>query len=496
MIALTAPRNPLNQLIWLGIAIAGGILIATQPITTIVGGMALVILTYLATYTPLTVLTVALILSPMGVLLTTEASFQLPLDIGQLLTMAFIGAWIVFRIIHHRPLRDIRWSSVHISLLLFIIATGLTVFTAESLNTWLNEWLKWVLMLTVALLVYNLAYHRQWQWIVFGLIIAGVANAIIGIHIFFGGSGALHLLINNRFFRAFGTFGQPNPFGGFMGLLLPIATMMSLGYLLTLWHTWRKSKTLPLNEVMWLAFYGMSAGLLGIGVIISWSRGAWLSMGVSFVVMAIAIPRRWWQSLFLAGCIVILGSIIWSSNRLPATIQDRIQSSTEELFAVNDARAVDVTIENFAVLERLAHWQAATNIARYNPWLGVGFGNYEIVYEDYRLINWDEPLGHAHNYYLNVLAEAGIIGAFCYGVMWILILGFTWRIRKHPDNLSRAVSIGIIGTWVYLATHSLTDNLYVNNLFLHLGVIIGLVAILHRPISQMRTIGKLWHSPK
>lgn len=496
MIALTSPRNTFNWLIWSGIAIASGILIATQPIIILVGGVALVTLAYLATYTPLTVLIIALILSPIGVLLTTEAPIQLPLDIGQLLTIAFIGAWMAFRIIHKRPFGDIRWSSVHIPLVVFIVATGLTVFTAHSLSTWVNEWLKWVLMLLVALLIYNLVYQRQWQWVVFGLIVAGVANAIIGIHIFLGGSGALHLLINNHFFRAFGTFGQPNPFGGFMGLLLPIASMMTFGYLLNLWQSWKKSKTISVNEFMCLSFYGISTGLLGIGVVISWSRGAWLSMGISFIVMAIAIPRKWWQSVFLAGSIIILVGIVWTSNRLPATIQDRLRSATEEIFAITDARAVDITTDNFAVLERLAHWQAATNMARYNPWLGVGLGNYEVVYEEYRLINWDEPLGHAHNYYLNVLAEAGIIGAFCYGAMWIFILRFTWHIRNHPDNLTRTLSIGIIGTWVYLATHSLTDNLYVNNLFLHLGVIIGLVATLHRPLTQMQTIGKLWHSPK
>ena len=109
----------------------------------------------------------------------------------------------------------------------------------------------------------------------------------------------------------------------------------------------------------------------------------------------------------------------------------------------------------------------------------MGAGNYEVVYDRYRLLNWDEPLGHAHNYYLNILAEAGIIGLTGYVTLWMTMVWFTWRTREHPDTLSRCIAIGLLGTWSYLSVHSLLDDLYVNNLFLHLGVMIGILAILY-----------------
>jgi O-antigen ligase len=141
---------------------------------------------------------------------------------------------------------------------------------------------------------------------------------------------------------------------------------------------------------------------------------------------------------------------------------------------------VDITPENYANVERLAHWQAAYNMAQANPWLGVGFGNYEIAYPSYNLINWNLALGHAHNYYLNVFAEAGMIGLAAYAVLWLIVMVLTWRARRHPDPLARLIVVGLFGTWVYLAVHSLTDNLYVNNLFLHLGVLLGVLAVLGR----------------
>jgi O-antigen ligase len=118
-------------------------------------------------------------------------------------------------------------------------------------------------------------------------------------------------------------------------------------------------------------------------------------------------------------------------------------------------------------------------MAQANPWLGVGFGNYEVAYSNYNLINWKLALGHAHNYYLNVFAETGIIGLISYVALWLSVMLLTWRTRRHPDPLARLIAVGLLGTWTYLAVHSLTDNLYVNNLFLHLGVMLGILALLH-----------------
>lgn len=175
---------------------------------------------------------------------------------------------------------------------------------------------------------------------------------------------------------------------------------------------------------------------------------------------------------------------MWFGGLLPASIINRVGSSTEQLFSFSDVRGVDITSANYAIVERLAHWQAALNMATDNLWLGVGFGNYEAAYDTYRLINWDEALGHAHNYYLNMLAEAGLVGLSTYLAFWLYVVWLTWRLREHPDLEVRLFAVGLFGTWVYLAFHSLLDNLYVNNLFLHLGILLGMLSHLVRQITH------------
>lgn len=457
-----------------------GLILALTPITTSSIALILPVIIVFCGISPLSALVFLVILSPLRTLIATEANFPLPLDIGQMLVAGLIISWFTHKVVHGEKRITLYWSPVYTPLFVFVLVSGITVFAAWSNTTWLTEWLKWVFIAVLMICVMQIGQHNRWQWIILALVTAGAANALIGIYIFMGGSGADHLIINNRFFRAFGTFGQPNPFGGFMGLLIPISASAVCGYGTLLYTRWRCEQPHNLSDALQFSFYAICTTVMSLALIMSWSRGAWLSFGASMLIMAIALPRRWWQSLALSIMLVVIGGGIWFAGLVPSSISDRVNSATSEIFAFNDIRAVDITSANFAVVERLAHWQAAIEMAQSHPWLGVGMGNYEIAYDTYRLINWTEPLGHAHNYYLNILAESGIIGLSAYLAMWITFIGLTWRARKHPDFIAHTIVAGLMGSWAYLLFHSLTDNLYVNNMFLHLGIMIGLLAIIER----------------
>ncbi len=464
--------------IWIALALAVGLLAATQPPAITLIALALLGFALLSAITPLSALAVVLVLAPLRTLIETEAPGSMPIEIGEATFAALIAAWLIYSVARKRSVIPLQWSPVYLPILGFLLATGISAFHAISLAAWLNEWLKWVSILLLIAVCLDLG---AWEWIVFLLVLSGVVNAVIGIYEFFGGSGALVLLIANRFFRAFGTFGQPNPFGGFMGLLAPIALMAALGYGLRAWRS-RSRFAFALT-----IFYAVSAALLVIGLFFSWSRGAWLGFGASMIALLLALPRKWWYGVAPAAATVAVVVILWVSGSLPASVVSRIQSVTDEIATFSDVRGVNITPENYANVERLAHWQAAIFMIQANPWFGVGFGNYEAAYPAYNLLNWPLALGHAHNYYLNIFAEAGIIGLIAYLGMWTVIVALTWRARRHPDPLARLIVIGLLGTWTYLAVHSLTDNLYVNNLFLHLGVMLGLLALLQR-VAPFRNV--------
>ncbi len=481
MTILSVHRSTHAQLLpWLLAALLFGFIVATQPLPLVIAFSGLIGFFLLSAITPLATLMFVIILAPLRTLIATESNLQLPIDIGQLLLVSFILAWFLHHIAFKRSLPRIIWSPVYVPLFIFLTLIGVSIFPAQSMGVWINEWLKWLQMLIMVAVTLTLVRNREWQWLVFGLALAGLTNALIGLYEFMGGSGALHLLINGRFFRAFGTFGQPNPFGGFMGILAPIMLMVMIGYTVCWWKS-RQWSAFGLAAV-----YSLVSAVLLIGIVISWSRGAWLAFGAALAVMLFALPRRSSYGVALAAILIGGFGALWFSGALPTSVMARISSSTADYFAFDDMRGVDITPANYPVVERLAHWQAALNMNRSHPWTGIGFGNYAKVYDQYRLINWHEPLGHAHNYYLNLLAEGGFIGLTGYITLWIIIFWLNWRVRRHPDILARFVSIGLLGTWTYLAVHSLFDNLYVNNLFLHIGLILGILAVLYNQVNHGR----------
>jgi O-antigen ligase len=110
--------------------------------------------------------------------------------------------------------------------------------------------------------------------------------------------------------------------------------------------------------------------------------------------------------------------------------------------------------------------------------LGVGFGNYEAAYPAFALINWPDALGHAHNYYLNLLAETGVVGLGAYLFFWAAVFWQTLTVLGQLKWPERGIALGLLAAWVALATHHLVDKLYVNNIYIHLGVMLGLLQLL------------------
>ncbi len=473
--SITLHRSPW---LWLYTAIGIGVGVALLPPDLLFTGIAGLLL-LLALCSPLAATVILFTVSPLRALVTTEAPGLLPFDIGQAAFALLLVSWIARHLIRRRSLREaFHYSPLLIPIALFIASTAFSLFSAYSAQSWLTEWLKWVQMSIVIVVLLDLGRDYGWRWLLIALVMAAIANALIGIYQYYGGSGALHLVVESVHFRAFGTFGQPNPFGGFMGLIAPIAVTAALASWRRWWNNQHHPSGWAVGQLVQALFFTFGSAITLTALYFSWSRGAWLGAGASIVIVVLAIPRKISISLAIIGFGIGLMLLATASGRIPQSIVSRLNSITGELASAGDVRGIDINAANYANLERLAHWQAALSMGAAYPWTGVGFGNYEDAYFEFSLLNWDIALGHAHNYYLNIFAETGIIGFTAYTSMMLFIFALTWRLRQHPDPSMRLIGIGVLGSWSYLMVHSLTDNLYVNNLFLHIGALFALVALL------------------
>jgi O-antigen ligase len=200
-----------------------------------------------------------------------------------------------------------------------------------------------------------------------------------------------------------------------------------------------------------------------------------MGFGAAALAMAVALPRKARWGLLLVAVLVVGGVGLYTTGLLPASVVARLTDFAQYV-RFEDVRGVGINDANYAVIERMAHWQAGLEMLRYNLWTGVGFGCYEPAYAQFALINWPIALGHAHNYYLNMAAETGLLGLAAYLFLWGAVFWQTWQVTRRAKGFLRGVAIGLLGTWTHLSVHHLFDNLYVNNVHLHVGVWLGILA--------------------
>jgi O-antigen ligase len=355
------------------------------------------------------------------------------------------------------------------TLLLLVLASALT---STKLTLTLKEGIKWLEILLIASFVS--VYFRQTRLVLtlLGvLFLAASAEALYGVYQFVTATGPAHFALG-PFIRAFGHFGQPNPFAGYLASVVPLALVMIF--------------VSPSRRYRVFAF--VCAGIIGTAILMSFSRGAWLGLSVALIVMLLSWRPSAARALALFAAVGLILAILGATNLMPPILAERL-GPVAEYFGVFDVRGVRPTPENFALIERLAHWQAGWEMFLENPVLGVGAGNYPVRYLDYSLPGWPDSLGHAHNYYLNMAAEAGVAAGLA--LVWVLgsIMATARAAFRRSAGFSRGLALGLLGATVVFAVHSFFDNLLVNSMAIQIGVFLGLAMMLLDTASTETLVG-------
>ena len=264
--------------------------------------------------------------------------------------------------------------------------------------------------------------------------------------------------------RAHGTFEQPNPYGGYLALVLPLALALALA---------------APRRGLRLAGFGASAAL-GLGILLSLSRGAWLgTLAALSVVWLLESQRNRLRAIALAYVGLTATLIALILGLIPAAILARFT----DLFVYGSRLVQELRAgpnpDNWAILERVSQWYAGWQMLANNPFLGVGIGNYPKAYETYALPGWPTGVGHAHNYYLNLAAEGGLLTF----VAFLFFMGLAWRLairtwRQAPDNWGRMLALGLMGSLAAFTAHSLVDSLFVHSIGILLGILFGILSAL------------------
>ncbi len=361
---------------------------------------------------------------------------------------------------------DVRWAWWAGPLLLYIGVAVLSVTQATSVTLSLKEILK----LGEALIAYLLALTyvdtpAKLRRLVFLLVVAAVAQACYGLLQTFAHAGPASF-VRAGALRASGTFSQPNPFAGFLNFTLPL---MLAGVITGVPIAGRLTRPAAL--------------ILAAAVLASGSRGALLALIAALAVMLlIRVPRA---RILIAVAVVALFALV--AGAVFGLVPASITTAVLDVFGVSNIDIANPTPLDWATAERLAHQLAGLNMFFAHPLLGVGIGNYPAVYAHYKLAGpWDPPLGHAHNYYINIAAEAGIVGFIAFMVALIAAFVIVARLyRRAATPWARAVALGVLGALVTVVVHNNFDNLFVHEMEAQFALMVGIATV----ACRLETVG-------
>jgi putative inorganic carbon (HCO3(-)) transporter len=447
----------------LGLALTASLAITMLPLTwaaLFVGGAIVVLMTLAHPRFGLLLIVPAV---PFGSLRQVQIGVM-NVGLEEVLVALVLGAWLL-RMLGRRDVRW-QWPPLSLPLLAFLGVLLLSLLQATSLQHGLKEIIKWAEVLALYIMAAN-ELDERWARLLVGVILGtGALAALQGIYQFLFQVGPEGFVLFGRFMRAYGTFEQPNPYAGYLGLTLPLALGLVIAAVLPVAGRVR---------AWWLAWAGGCGALMLAALIMSWSRGAWLGFAAAVAVMVLAVVVRHGRAavlLVLAGLLVIYLLLAAGVTRLPPALGQRF-GDLLPYADISDVRGAEVTDANFAVLERMAHWQSALAMWTDHPWLGVGIGNYAPAYARYALPQWPDALGHAHNYYLNIAAEAGLLGLAAYLLLWGAALLGAWRAAQRSWGFGSGVTLGVLGAVAHLGVHHLFDNLFVHGMYLHLALLLS-----------------------
>lgn len=171
---------------------------------------------------------------------------------------------------------------------------------------------------------------------------------------------------------------------------------------------------------------------------LTYSRGAWLSLAAIVLGLTLFYDKRFGFLFFLIPLVLLFyhGQMV-----------ERFLS----LFSGEDT----------SVGLRFALWESTIAMIEEHPLLGVGWGSYYLAYPDYNFFIQDEHvlIFHAHNMYLNMLAEVGIIGGAAF-LLTFFAQGFLcWKLYRGKASLfTRTLGLGGLLMVMAIAVLSMSDH--------------------------------------
>jgi hypothetical protein len=387
---------------------------------------------------------------------------------------AIIAALIVFLLVRNKP--RIKWDLIHVLLAVFLLINVLSlminwIMIDPRSIPWaggLKSPLIYNLLVTIYLLMNIVTFWIAGKVIVSTKILEKSIEIVVLFSVFASFWGIImvmghmtgwlkeEILIVNLFPRLTGTATEPQVFGNFLLLGWPLSLVLLIKR--SNWVNLLSVFILSLSLIMTFsmgAWLGALGGLLLIGVLSY--KGLSVKLGISLIAILVLI----------IGCLTIFSLVyppylanfdkytsklmVWNIKKEATIYKESIKGRNPEEYRGDIVNRFDDK------LQRVWMGQAAINMFRAKPLLGVGPGNYGFLYNEYKPSGTPRKpyMEKTHNAYLEILAETGILGLTVFLAIMLILL-----IKSWPRTLLGA---GCYASVVALMIHGLSFGILAHN---------------------------------
>ncbi len=340
-------------------------------------------------------------------------------------------------------------------LICFLVGTGLSLIVANDAVRGLRLYIVLLLLSGLYVLVPLLVRDERTISQIIAAWFAGTAIAVgVGLGQYMTSREQTIPILTSvgivRGVRVYGTFGDPNYFAAFLVLGLPVALIGIF-----------QRQIVPIVRILLAGL----ALLMGLTLILTLSRGGLLGMVVSSVGILVFGTRAGLPTRHLLGPLYLTAALGTAAVLAPDAIVV-LQHRLPDLLNVDRGSAVN--------LERIRLWEAALEIASDHPFLGIGLGNFPLVYPRYAEVDVMVRAAIAHNSFLELLAETGPLTL----LMGLIFFGQVLR-RGYYACVSRGstswVAVGFLSGAIGFLVQMLTVSIhYTAHFWFVLGLLIAL----------------------
>jgi len=353
--------------------------------------------------------------------LLSRWEFQIHQSIPSFNFNTLIGG-LVFIVIGLFLIKNIK--SIHSIPLFYIISIflGLTFFSIfysiDSFNS-IREFIRIASIFFLYFLAYKVIENKKdWQILLTTILVSYALPSIFALIQLIFGLGLPDDF--GGFERIYGTFTHPNLFAFYTFFILGLTLCLALA----------KKDLIIKNNYLWILVVGLTFLLFA-----TYTRSAIACFFIFLIIFGIFKYRE----LLLISMALFLIAYFSSS-----VFQERFW----------DLIALDPT---GSIVWRFRLWKDVLPIALWQPWLGYGTGTFTNLVEFYRGFSWGSL--DAHNDYLKILVENGILGLAAYSTLIITLLFKLLKVFKKALSSDKTIALGILAISLSLFAAGFFDNI-------------------------------------